>query len=222
MASRRTPGPPIPTKPELSYLFTVNITTSPSVPIGTTPLGDRRFEPITGGSFSGPRLQGKFPFFDNRPGRGAQQGNCSGRGAVKGGIPESGLTRWSLLCCFFLAFFFLQWDFPPPITGNVAPGGADWGIVGGNGVFSPDVAYALQTRDGLGDILVRQRGRSPNVFSVFETGSDEYDWLNLAVAYGVVTSVTGTGVSLEFWQVSTFWLIPTYLLIDHIWGLFVL
>lgn len=142
LASRRAPVSHSPSKPDLTYLFKVNITTAPSISIGTTPFGERGFNPITGGSFSGPRLQG-----------------------------------------------------------NVAPGGADWGIVGGNGDFSPDVAYVLETHDG-GNILVRQRGRAPNVFSLFETGSDEYDWLNLVVAYGKAT-VIDTGVSLDLWQVST-------------------
>lgn len=73
--------------------------------------------------------------------------------------------------------------------------------MGGNGDFSPDVAYVLETHDG-DNILVRQRGRAPNVFSLFETGSDEYDWLNLVVAYGKAT-VIDTGVSLDLWQVST-------------------
>ncbi|ROW04553.1 hypothetical protein VMCG_05035 [Cytospora schulzeri] len=145
VASRRAPGLPSPgpSKPDLTYLFTVNITTS-STSIGTTPFGERKFQAITGGSFSGPRLKG-----------------------------------------------------------NVASGGADWGIVGSNGDFSPDVAYVLETHNG-SNILVRQRGRAPNVFSLFETGSDEYGWLNLVVAYGEATSVTGTGVSLDLWQVGTY------------------
>lgn len=59
LASRRAPVPHSPSKPDLTYLFTVNITTAPSISMGTTPFGERGFNPITGGSFSGPRLQGK-------------------------------------------------------------------------------------------------------------------------------------------------------------------
>lgn len=68
VASRRAPGPTNPTKPDLTYLFTVNITTSAHLPIGTTPFGERQFEPITGGTFSGPRLQGKTPKAHHRAG----------------------------------------------------------------------------------------------------------------------------------------------------------
>ncbi|KUI55874.1 UPF0311 protein YveG [Cytospora mali] len=132
-----------PSQPDLTYLFSVNITITPAISIGTTPFGERRFQPITGGSFSGPELQGR-----------------------------------------------------------VASGGADWGITGSNGDFNPDVAYVLETHDG-SNILVRQRGRAPNVFSLFETGSDKYDWLNWVVAYGKATSVTETQVSLDIWQVGT-------------------
>ena len=73
-------------------------------------------------------------------------------------------------------------------------------MTGSNGVFSPDVAYALETHDGA-NIFVRQTGRAPGVFSLFDTGSADYAWLNQVVAYGKAT-VTSTGVSLDFWQVS--------------------
>ncbi|ROW16612.1 hypothetical protein VPNG_01614 [Cytospora leucostoma] len=136
LAAKNQTGP---TKPDLTYLFTVNITTSPAVDIGTTPFGQRIFSPVTGGSFSGPQLEGK-----------------------------------------------------------VVPGGADWGLVGSNGVFNPDVSYVLETQDG-DNIFVRQRGRAPNVFSLFDTGSEEYAWLNLVVAYGVAT-VLEDGVSVDLWQ----------------------
>lgn len=67
VASRPSPPRPAsPAKPNLTYLFTVNITTTPSLPIGTTPMGNRQFAPITGGSFSGPRLQGEKET-NNRP-----------------------------------------------------------------------------------------------------------------------------------------------------------
>ena len=48
-----------PSKPALTYLFSVNVTTSATVSIGTTPFGERAFIPITGGSFSGPKVSGK-------------------------------------------------------------------------------------------------------------------------------------------------------------------
>lgn len=57
LANRNTSG--IRGKLNLTYLFTANITTSSTISIGTTPFGERVFDPITGGSFSGPRLEGE-------------------------------------------------------------------------------------------------------------------------------------------------------------------
>lgn len=83
----------------------------------------------------------------------------------------------------------------------MAAGGADFGLVDANGAFNPDVVYVLQTHDG-GNILVREKGHAPNLFLLFETGSDKYDWLNSVVAYGQGLQVPGGGVSLNVWQVS--------------------
>lgn len=60
MAGPRQPSSPAPSPPDLTYLFSLNITSGPPINIGTTPLGDRVFEPIVGGSFSGPKLSGRF------------------------------------------------------------------------------------------------------------------------------------------------------------------
>lgn len=50
-----------PSPPPTDYLFTVNITSGEVVVLGDTPAGERTFQPIIGGTFSGPKLQGKFP-----------------------------------------------------------------------------------------------------------------------------------------------------------------
>lgn len=52
-------GPRQPSAPALTYLFSLNITSGQPIVIGSTPLGDRVFEPIVGGSFSGPKLSGR-------------------------------------------------------------------------------------------------------------------------------------------------------------------
>ncbi|KAL1856506.1 hypothetical protein Daus18300_010663 [Diaporthe australafricana] len=142
LAATAMAGPRQPNTPALTYLFSANITSGATIPIGSTPWGDRVFEPIVGGTFSGPKL-----------------------------------------------------------SGTVAAGGADWGLIDGNGGFNPDVVYVLQTHDG-GNILVRERGHAPNLFLLFETGSDDYDWLNSVVAYGLGAQ-TKDGVSLSVWQVGT-------------------
>lgn len=51
-----------PKPPNLEYLFTVQATESPPVIIGASGHGNRIFIPITGGTFSGPKLQGKCSY----------------------------------------------------------------------------------------------------------------------------------------------------------------
>lgn len=64
MAGVQKTGPP---KPDLTYLFTVNITSAPSISFGTTPFGPREFVPITGGTFSGPKVAGETDTRDLPP-----------------------------------------------------------------------------------------------------------------------------------------------------------
>lgn len=47
-----------PKAPGLTYLYTLNATLASSIPIGAGPKGNRVAIPITGGSFSGPKLKG--------------------------------------------------------------------------------------------------------------------------------------------------------------------
>ena len=51
-----------PNPPNLEYLLTVQATESPPVIIGASGYGNRIFIPITGGTFSGPKLQGKCSY----------------------------------------------------------------------------------------------------------------------------------------------------------------
>lgn len=70
------------------------------------------------------------------------------------------------------------------------------------GYFDPDVVYLLQTSDASPcDILVREKGHAPNVFLLFETSCDKYDYLNGVVAYGLAGQVTG-GISVAVFSVS--------------------
>lgn len=70
----------------------------------------------------------------------------------------------------------------------------------GDGHFNPDVVYLLQTSDAC-NVLVRETGHAPNVFLLFETACDKYDWLNDVIAYGLAAQVAG-GVSVEVFRVS--------------------
>lgn len=48
-----------PASPPTEYLFSVSIASGAPVELGDTPAGKRSFQPITGGNFSGPGLQGE-------------------------------------------------------------------------------------------------------------------------------------------------------------------
>ncbi|GAQ45921.1 hypothetical protein ABZX51_009520 [Aspergillus tubingensis] len=46
--------------PNLQYAFTLHVELAPALHFGQTTCGDRRFIPITGGSVTGPKLNGKI------------------------------------------------------------------------------------------------------------------------------------------------------------------
>ncbi|KAF2032572.1 hypothetical protein EK21DRAFT_87159 [Setomelanomma holmii] len=46
--------------PKLEYAFTLHVNLAPAQAFGKTAAGERRFIPITGGHFSGPKLTGKI------------------------------------------------------------------------------------------------------------------------------------------------------------------
>lgn len=54
-----------PHPPNLEYLLTVQATESPPIIIGASGHGNRIFIPITGGTFSGPKLHGKCSYHFN-------------------------------------------------------------------------------------------------------------------------------------------------------------
>ncbi len=94
----------------------------------------------------------------------------------------------------------------PELSGEVLPGGGDWLLVRTDGVRQLDVRITLRTEDGA-HIYVRYPGildASAEVLErivqgeevdsseyyfrttpVFETGAEEYSWLNSVVAVGV-------------------------------------
>jgi len=86
---------------------------------------------------------------------------------------------------------------------NIAPGtvgsGLDWGITDGSGTFSPEAVYVLRTDDGA-NIMVKESGHAPNVLLLFETGSEEYAWMNKIVGYAA-GAPNDKGVHLDAWQV---------------------
>lgn len=51
-----------PAAPGLTYLYSLNCTLGTAITVGGGPHGSRVVIPITGGSFSGPRLSGALPW----------------------------------------------------------------------------------------------------------------------------------------------------------------
>lgn len=91
------------------------------------------------------------------------------------------------------------------LRGTVLPGGADWIMVRGDGATTLDVRLVLQTHDGSAigmtyrgmrhgpsDVMDRlNRGEKVDAASyyfrtsvAFETGAQQYDWLNRIIAVG--------------------------------------
>lgn len=50
-----------PATPKLTFLYSLNCTLGASLDVGATPVGSRRVIPITGGTFSGPKISGTSP-----------------------------------------------------------------------------------------------------------------------------------------------------------------
>lgn len=54
-----------PVKPTLTYLYSVTFSGSAPIDFGATPLGNLSLTPLTGGTFSGPKLKGFFYQMDS-------------------------------------------------------------------------------------------------------------------------------------------------------------
>ncbi|KAJ0420060.1 hypothetical protein BJY00DRAFT_313281 [Aspergillus carlsbadensis] len=82
----------------------------------------------------------------------------------------------------------------PRLSGKILDLGADWGIVDPKTrIFSADTRYNLRTDDGA-DIFIQTSGpASPSgqlhLRLLFETGHEDYYWLNNIVAIGTLTTV---------------------------------
>lgn len=92
-------------------------------------------------------------------------------------------------------------------SGKVLNLGADWGLLDRFGTFHPDTRYHLQTDDGA-NIFVRTEGPAQTDGTIhlhvhFETGHEDYYWLNNVVAVGVLRAGTGY-VVIDTWQVGSF------------------
>ncbi|GKT45166.1 UPF0357 protein [Colletotrichum spaethianum] len=80
--------------------------------------------------------------------------------------------------------------------------GADWGLTDSKGVFHPDTRYNLRTDDGANIFIQTSGSKQTNgkiyLRQIFETGNEDYYWLNNVVSVGVLTSGNGS-VTIEGW-----------------------
>jgi hypothetical protein len=94
----------------------------------------------------------------------------------------------------------------PKLKGKVLNLGADWGLSDRFGTFHPDTRYHLQTDDGA-NIFIRTEGPAQKDGSIhlhvhFETGHENYYWLNNVVAVGILRAGDGY-VVIDTWQITT-------------------
>jgi feruloyl esterase len=99
----------------------------------------------------------------------------------------------------------------PRMNGTILNLGADWGLTDNKGIFNPDTRYNLRTSDGALIYIqtagpTTEDGRS-HLRAIYQTGSEQYYWLNYVVAVGVLTRVRipgqeGYTVQIDMWQAS--------------------
>ncbi|KAL4792551.1 hypothetical protein BDV19DRAFT_392045 [Aspergillus venezuelensis] len=102
----------------------------------------------------------------------------------------------------------------PRLSGQILDLGADWGTVDPKtGIFSADTRYNLHTDDGA-DIFIQTSGpKAPSgnlhLRLMFETGHEEYYWLNSVLAIGRLTNVySGNDSSIlkiDAWNFASDW-----------------
>ncbi|GAA1027747.1 MULTISPECIES: DUF3237 domain-containing protein [Amycolatopsis] len=93
----------------------------------------------------------------------------------------------------------------PRLHGEVLPGGGDWAVFRPDGTMTLDVRLALRTHDGaLLHLTYRGRRTSSGTYfrtnPLFETGAEQYAWLNDVVGVGSGYLVDG-GVAYRIAEV---------------------
>ena len=83
------------------------------------------------------------------------------------------------------------------VTGEFLPIGGDWGLTNAAGVFSPDVRVQIRTTDGANIVVTAngyiQTSGVAHVHVSFETGSQDYYWLNYVVGISILTYFPSQG-----------------------------
>lgn len=95
----------------------------------------------------------------------------------------------------------------PLPAGDILPIGADWGLVDAKGELAVDAVYQLRTTDNV-DIFARSQGppQTANIGDriqtriMFETGDENYYWVNNMLVVGV-TTVYADYLTIDAWQV---------------------
>ena len=172
-----------PKAPGLTFLYSCNATLGPSINYGAGPKGQRVAIPITGGTFSGPKMSGSsnIPF-------------SNFIAPVSSTYPNSKPSTSSANVL------------PSLPAGTIINLGADWGITDPLGNFNPDSRYGLKTNDGA-NIFIHTQGPSQKDGKIhlsvfFETGSANYSYLNEIVAVGILTAGSNS-VAIDVWQLNS-------------------
>jgi hypothetical protein len=179
-----------PKAPTLTYLYSLNCTLAPAIPIGDGPRGNRVAIPITGGTFNGPRLNGIirsifFVFYHRLAG--ISYLSCTPLpdlpqtllDTLNARLPKVCIRRRAYDFCYQISYiphtstFYSSalFETTSPIafllctnshSGTILNLGADWGLTSSRGTFSADTRYNLRTSDGANIFIQTTGPAQPN------------------------------------------------------------
>ena len=162
-----------PKAPNLSLLFSANLTLAEPIDIGTTPFGQQLIVSIKDGKFWGPKFEGVFS-------------------SLKSFVLPHPPPTWAPKT-------LANTETPlSPQIGKVTLGLVS-SLVGSGETQRADATYVLTTNDGA-NIVVTERAVIPYVEVLFETGSPKYAYLNKVIAWATGSEENGL-LQLNFWQV---------------------
>ena len=164
--------------------------------LGSIPTGQERIViPITGGTFKGPRVSGKW--FERRV------------------FPSCSIhcnKRWLPVTppsCDYKTHYVINTIVLTICIGTILNLGADWRLTDAQGKFRPDARYNLQTDDGT-YVYVQTEGLPPAADGApsmlrgkFETDTNgTAAWMNDVAAVGVIRRKGTEAVLIDMWEVS--------------------
>ncbi|KAK4222452.1 hypothetical protein QBC38DRAFT_519196 [Podospora fimiseda] len=94
----------------------------------------------------------------------------------------------------------------PKVSGKILAIGADWGLSTPQGSYYTDMRAQIRTMDNA-NIYVQMSGLMQRndgliyVRATFQTGAQNYWWMNYAFAFGTMRA-SGTGFMVEMWHLN--------------------